>query len=404
MVALRHRRRPPIIDPMHIPSFLRRLGGLVAAGVLVVTVGSAGASGATAIVLKPVVSGLDSPVYVTSAKDGTGRLFVVEQPGRIRVIKNGVLLPTPFLDISNMVSTGAEQGALGLAFHPSYRTNGLFYVYFTLQWGDVAINQFKVSSTDPDVAVRSSSRRMMTIAHPYDNHNGGMITFDKNGYLFIGTGDGGGGGDPGNRAQSRNSLLGKILRINVNGRTGPIQYRIPAGNPYVGRTGRDEIWSLGLRNPWRFSFDRVTNDLWIGDVGQARYEEIDRATTVSSGYGRGINFGWRAMEGRHCYIPRTGCSTSGKRLPVVEYSHAQGCSVTGGYVYRGASIPSLYARYVFADYCSGTIWTVPKGGTSPIAKSLLMDTSMNISSFGEDEAGELYVVDHRGAIYRFATS
>ena len=383
----------------------RRLTGLLAAAALVLSLGSSSVSGAT-VVLHQVVSGLDSPVYVTSAKDGTGRLFVVQRGGKIRVIKNGVLLPTPFLDISDMVLTsGSEQGALGLAFHPSFKTNGLFYVNFTRRPdGDTAINQFKASTTNPDVAVKSSSRRVITIDQPYANHNGGMITFDKNGYLFIGMGDGGSGGDPGNRAQSLNSLLGKILRINVNGTTGGIQYRIPASNPYVGKTGRDEIWSFGLRNPWRFSFDRVTNDLWIGDVGQNKYEEIDRATTASSGYGRGINFGWRVMEGRHCYNPPSGCNTSGKRLPVVEYSHAEGCSVTGGYVYRGTTIPSLYARYVFADYCSGKIWTVPKGGTSPIAKSLLMDTTMNISSFGEDERGELYVVDIAGAIYRFAAS
>jgi len=390
--------------PMHSDRATRRWLGLLATATLLFSLGSTGVSAAPAVVLKPVVSGLDSPVYVTSAKDGTGRLFVVEQSGKIRVIKDGILLPTPFLDISSMVLTGTERGALGLAFHPSFRTNGLFYVNWTRRPdGDTAINQYRASSTNPDVAILSTSRRIITIDQPYANHNGGMITFDRYGYLFIGTGDGGSSGDPGNRAQSLNSLLGKILRINVNGTTGGIQYRIPAGNPYVAKKGRDEIWSRGLRNPWRFSFDRVTGDLWIGDVGQAKYEEIDRSTVAGSARGRAVNFGWRVMEGRHCYRPATGCNRTGKLYPVVEYTHSEGCSVTGGYVYRGAAIPSLYGRYVFADYCSGRIWTVPKGGASPMTKALLMDTDMRITSFGEDERGELYVVDHGGAIYRFAT-
>ncbi len=385
---------------MHIPSAARRLAGLAVAALVLQSLATASVSGATTVTLNRVVTGLTNPVYVTGAPDGSGRLFVLEQAGRIRIVKNGALLPTPFLDISEMTAKGTEQGLLGLAFHPKFTTNHLFYIYWTMPNGDDAVNQYQVSA-NPDVANKSSSRRVITFAHPYDNHNGGMLAFDKTGYLFIGTGDGGSSGDPGNRAQSKSSLLGKILRINVNGTTGGKQYRIPASNPFVGRTGLDEIWSYGLRNPWRFSFDRVTGDLWIGDVGQAKYEEVDRSTVVGSGAGRGINFGWRVMEGRHCYNPSSGCSTSGKKLPVVEYTHSQGCSVTGGYVYRGKLVPSLYARYVFADFCSGTIWSVPKGGTSPITKALVMDTSMNISSFGEDAAGELYVVDRNGGIYRF---
>jgi glucose/arabinose dehydrogenase len=388
---------------MHTPPAARRIASLVVAAIVLLTLAAPIVSGATTVVLKPVVSGLDNPVYVTSAPDGSGRLFVVEQPGRIRVIKNGVLLPTPYLDITDMTSKGDEQGALGLAFHPAFKTTGLFYVDFTTPQGNTAIDQFKQSTTNPDVAVKSSSKRVISIAQPYANHNGGMITFDKTGYLFIGMGDGGSSGDPGNRAQSTSSLLGKLLRINVNGTTGTKQYRIPASNPYVGRPGLDEIWSIGLRNPWRFSFDRLTGDLWIGDVGQARYEEIDRSV-AGSGSGRGINFGWRVMEGRHCYNPATGCNRTGKMYPVVEYTHSEGCAVTGGYVYRGKAVPSLYGRYVFADFCSGTIWSVPKGGASPMTKTLVMHTTMNISSFGEDAAGELYVVDHNGGIYRFATS
>jgi glucose/arabinose dehydrogenase len=382
---------------------LRRLAGLVGTAILALTLGASATSGATTAVLQRVVGGLSSPVYVTSANDSSGRLFVVEQGGRIRIIKNGAVLSTPFLDISSQVSKGGEQGLLGLAFHPSFKTNGLFYVYFTRGDGDIVINQYRVSAASGNVADLSTVRRIITIDHPtYANHNGGMITFDRYGYLFIGTGDGGSGGDPSNHAQNRDSLLGKLLRINVNGSVGTRQYTIPSGNPYVGEAGRDEIWSIGLRNPWRYSFDRLTGDLWIGDVGQNKYEEVDRSTVAGSGRGRGINFGWRVLEGRHCYNPATGCNRTGKLMPVVEYSHAEGCSVTGGYVYRGAAVPALYGRYVFADYCSGRIWTVPKGAASPIAKSLLMDTSMAISSFGEDQKGELYVVDHNGAIYRFA--
>ena len=389
---------------MHVPPAARRLAGLLVATIVLLTIATTSVSAAT-IVLQPIVtSGLTDPVFVTSPPDGSGRLFVLEQAGRIRIIKNGQLLPTPFLDITEMTAKVNEQGLLGLAFHPSFKTNHLFYIDFTMPDGNVAVNQFQVSAANPDIANKSSSKRKMTIAHPYANHNGGMLAFDKTGYLYIGTGDGGGYGDPGNRAQSKSSLLGKILRINVNGTTGGKQYRIPASNPYVGKTGLDEIWSYGLRNPWRFSFDRVTGDLWIGDVGQDRYEEIDRSTVVGSNDGRGINFGWRVMEGRHCFNPATGCTTKGKWMPAVEYSHAEGCSVTGGYVYRGKLVPALYARYVFADFCSGTIWSVPKGGTPPMTKTLVMHTTMNISSFGEDSAGELYVVDRKGGIYRFGTS
>ena len=246
--------------------------------------------------LPVVVTGLSHPVLVTHAGDGSGRLFVVEQTGRIRIIDGGTLLPTPFLDLRSSVLYGGERGLLGLAFHPSYETNGKFYVDFITKSGDTAINEYRVSS-DPNVANRASGRRILTIDQPYANHNGGHLAFGPNGYLFIGIGDGGSGGDPGNRAQSVNSLLGKILRIDVNGTTGSRPYRIPSSNPYVGRAGFDEIYSRGLRNPWRFSFDRATADLWIGDVGQGRYEEIDRSTT-SSGRGRGANYGWKVMEGR----------------------------------------------------------------------------------------------------------
>ena len=387
------------------PSLRRRLAGLLGSIAIVRAVPATPVAGATGVVLRPVVSGLHSPVFVTSPRDGTGRLFVVEQGGRIRVIRNGVLLPTPFLSIPDQVATGGERGLLGLAFHPNYRVNGRFYVFFTrARDGDLAVNEYHVSSTNPDVATRLNDRRIITIDHPYSNHNGGHIAFGPDGYLYIGTGDGGGSGDPGNRAQSLTSLLGKMLRINVNGTLGPRQYRNPHSNPYVGRYGRNEIWSRGLRNPWRWSFDRLTGDLWIGDVGQNRYEEIDRSkvSTTGTSRGRGVNYGWRVMEGRHCYRPATGCNRAGKVVPVVEYPHSQGCSVTGGYVYRGAAVPALAARYVFGDYCSGSIWTIPRNAPTPATRTLLMATGMNISSFGEDQAGELYVVDYGGTLYRFS--
>jgi len=383
----------------------RRLAGLLGAVILVLAFGTAGAVGAAGVVLTPVVSGLHAPVQVTYAPDGSGRLFVVEQGGKVRIVKGGVLLSTPFIDIGYRLETGGERGLLGIAFHPSYATNGKFYLYFTRKGdGDVAINEYRVSSGNPDVATQAAIRRIITIDEPYANHNGGHMAFGRDGYLYIGTGDGGSGGDPGNRAQSLNVLLGKMLRINVNGSVGARQYRIPLSNPYLGKPGRNEIWSRGLRNPWGWSFDRVTGDLWIADVGQNRYEEVDRSLVndkPSSG-GKGINYGWRIMEGRHCYRPSTGCRTSGLKFPVVEYSHSQGCSVTGGYVYRGTAVPTLASRYVFGDYCSGSIWTISRTAVAPATKSLLFDTSMLISGFGEDQAGELYVLDFSaGTLYRF---
>jgi glucose/arabinose dehydrogenase len=358
---------------------------------------------AVTLTLTPVASGFSSPVQVTNAGDGSGRLFVVEQTGKIRVIKGGVVLAAPFLDLSPSISHGGEQGLLGLAFHPAYKTNGKFYVYLTLANGDIAINEYRRTTLADRVDWRTG-RRIMTIAHhTFSNHNGGGIAFGRDGYLYIGVGDGGSGGDPNNNAQNLSSLLGKLLRIDVNGRTATRGYRTPASNPYVGVRGFDEIWSWGLRNPWRWSFDRTTGALWIGDVGQGSWEEIDRSTNTFPG--RGSNFGWRVMEGRHCYNPSSGCGTARKVLPVVEYGHTGGsCSVTGGYVYRGAAQPILQGGYFFADFCSGRIWTISAVAASPASPVLLLDTGLNISSFGEDQAGEVYVVDLNGGIYRIVGS
>jgi glucose/arabinose dehydrogenase len=348
-------------------------------------------------------SGLESPVLVTHAGDGSGRLFVVEQTGKIRVIKDGVLLSTPFINFSASILTTGEQGLLGLAFHPQFETNGKFYVYMTLRTGNNAVNEYRAVGSADTVDWRTG-RRIMTISHPtYTNHNGGNLVFGPDGHLYIGTGDGGGSGDPFNRAQNINSFLGKMLRINPNlpNAAGTRNYRIPQTNPYVGRTGLDEIWARGLRNPWRYSFDRVTGDLWIGDVGQNRWEEIDRSRAISGlNAGRGANYGWRIMEGRACFNPSR-CTAIGVR-PIAVYSHSLGCSVTGGYVSRGPD-PLLAGGYLYGDFCSGRIWGLDAAAASPTA-ALLEDTDLMISSFGEDEAGNLYVVDLGGSIWRLSAT
>ena len=350
------------------------------------------------------VADVASPVLATSPRDGTNRLFIVSKAGRIRIVKNGTLLSTSFLNLSSQVSKGSEQGLLGLAFHPGFKTNRKLYVNYTNTSGDTVIREYRASSSNPDVVAAGSGRTILRIAQPYSNHNGGMLAFGRDGYLYIGTGDGGSSGDPGNRAQDKGSLLGKMLRINVNGSTSKRNYLIPSSNPYVGKAGRDEIWQRGLRNPWRFSFDRSTGSLWIGDVGQGRYEEVDRAVRTSSGPGKAVNWGWRVMEGRRCYRPSTGCNTSGKKLPLVQYSHASNgrCAVTGGTVYRGSAIPALRGWYVYGDYCSGEVWAVSAGASSPASPVRLLGAGSGrmVSGFGEDDAGELYVCDLNGSVYR----
>jgi glucose/arabinose dehydrogenase len=370
-----------------------------AAWLLAAAVPSATSAAAPPIAFQRVATGLSQPVFATGARDGTSRLFIVEQTGRIRIYKSGHLLATPFLDIHTLVSCCGERGLLGLAFHPSFRTNGKFYVDYTDTNGNTVVAEYRRSSTNANRAAPSTRRVLLRITQPYANHNGGMLGFGFDGFLYISTGDGGSAGDPGNRAQSKSSLLGKILRIDVNGRTSTRAYRIPASNPFVGRTGLDQIWAYGLRNPWRFSFDRQTGDLWIGDVGQDRYEEIDRARR-SAGNARGANYGWRVLEGFHCYNPSSGCNRTGKTMPLLEYSHSLGCSVTGGYVYRGSTITALRGWYIFGDYCSGRLWRVSSGASSPAAPQLLADTGFNISSLGQGDAGTLYIVDLKGSVYR----
>lgn len=378
---------------------VRRFGALAMAAAFLATAAapSAGVVAGPQIRLALRASGLSNPDFVTSARDGTGRLFVVEQTGKIKIYVNGAVLATPFLSIGSQVSKGYEQGLLGLAFHPNYTSNRKLYVNFTDVNGDTVIREYRASSTNPNVVATSTARTILKVGQPYANHNGGMLAFGPDGYLYIGLGDGGSSGDPGNRAQNKDTLLGKILRIDINHTRSGHNYTWPSSNPFVGHPGRNEIWQIGARNPWRFSFDRANGNLWIGDVGQNKYEEIDRAVKTSSGAGRGINWGWRVMEGFHCYNPSTGCSTSGKTKPVLEYNHDAGrCSVTGGYVYRGKLIPALVGSYVFGDFCSGEIWYVSSTAASPAGEKLLLDSDLTISSFGENASGELYVLDHDG--------
>jgi glucose/arabinose dehydrogenase len=348
---------------------------------------------------------LNSPVYVTDAGDGSGRLFIVEQVGRIRIVKDGALLPTPFLDIRSLVESGGERGLLSVAFHPDFKTNGVFVVDYTrasstpANVGDTVIARYRATPPAADVADRASAEALLTIDQPQPNHNGGLVKFGPDGLLYIGMGDGGGGGDTGaghapeGNGQSLTTLLGKMLRIDV-GAAGP--YTVPPGNPNLGQAARREIWAYGLRNPWRFSFDRATGDLYIGDVGQNDYEEIDFQPSNAKG---GVNYGWPVWEGNHGY--RLASTRSPDTKPIAEYSHAGGaCSVTGGYVYRGTNIPALAGFYIFGDYCNGRLWTLVRfGGAWRLG--LLRDTSYLISSFGEDDAGELYLVDLKGAVYRF---
>ncbi len=349
------------------------------------------------IQLQQIASGLTRPVDIAHA--GDSRLFIVLQGGQIVIYDGTQILPTPFLNISSMVKCCGEEGLLGLAFHPNYASNGFFYVFYTNLSGDLVIARYSRSADNPNLADPNSGVILLTIPHPtYSNHNGGQLKFGPDGYLYIATGDGGGGGDPNNNGQNIDSLLGKILRIDVNG---GFPYAIPPTNPFVGQPGADEIWAYGLRNPWRFSFDRVTGDLFIGDVGQNAWEEINFQPAGSSG---GHNYGWRLMEGFHCYNPSSNCNDGSLTLPILEYGHSLGCSVTGGYRYRGSQIPALFGYYLYGDYCSGRIWgALPSSGGVWSAVELL-DTTLFISTFGEDNSGELYVADLNGAIYRIVSS
>jgi glucose/arabinose dehydrogenase len=361
-----------------------------------------------------IASGLNWPVFVT-APAGDARLFVVQQGGLIRILKNGALLPTPFLNLTGSTtppSIGTERGLLGLAFHPQYATNGFLYVDYTDLSGNTVIARYHVSA-DPDVADPASATTLLTITQPYANHNGGTVAFSpRDGYLYIGMGDGGSAGDPGNRAQDDGVLLGKILRLDVDHGS---PYAIPPDNPFAGPgLPLDEIWAKGVRNPYRFSFDPQGGDLYIADVGQSAWEEVDWQAADSPG---GQNYGWRIMEGDHCYNPPTGCDQTGLTLPVYEYGHDVGCSITGGVVYRGAAIPTVQGAYFFADYCANRVWSFKMNGgaagpttewTAALAPQTPGLAIASIVAIGVDGAGEMVLVDRGtgsdGELWRIVSS
>jgi glucose/arabinose dehydrogenase len=364
----------------------------------------------TAVQLQTVFTGLSNTVYVTNAHDGTNRLFVIEKVGRIRVAQPGSATTSVFLNItSRVLSSGNEQGLLGLAFHPQYFMNGRFFVFYTRPGdGALVIAEYHRLSSDQNAGDPASEIVILTIPHPTNtNHNGGMIEFGRDGYLYVGTGDGGSGNDPPNNAQNINSLLGKILRIDIDHPNGSVPYTSPADNPFSGSMpGADEIYAVGMRNPWRFSFDRGTSELYAGDVGQGAWEEIDIIT-------RAGNYGWRVFEGKHCTgldsnlcNASSPCNINGYTCPIFEYDHSSGrCSETGGYVYRGARSAVPTGLYIFADYCTGEIWQLnPPDAMGNRTRTLLIDTAFNITSFGEDEAGEIYVVAQSGTISRLTSS
>jgi glucose/arabinose dehydrogenase len=353
---------------------------VAAVGVAVGVADSAGAargSGSGAYAFAPLVRGLDSPTYVTSAPGDPATLYVVEQPGAIKIVRDGNVVGT-FLDLRSRVRSGGEQGLLSIAFHPAYRQNHRFYVDYTDRNGDTRVVEFRSSN---GVGVLSSARQLLFVDQPYANHNGGQLEFDRQGYLYVGMGDGGSAGDPQNRAQRLSERLGKLLRIN------PLR-----------RGSAWQIVGYGLRNPWRFSFDRKTGDLWIADVGQGDWEELDHRSAAR--IGRLANYGWNRYEGNAVYGARNPLLRRGDLVfPVLVYSHSAGCSVTGGYVYRGSAVPAAAGRYFYGDYCSGTIWTFAAGDGRRSAARI--DGKIDsLSSFGEDGNGELYATSLEGTLYR----
>jgi glucose/arabinose dehydrogenase len=364
--------------------------------------------------LTTVAEDLDQPLSITHAGDGSDRLFVVERPGRIRIVDASGVRTTPFLDLTARVTTNSECGLLGLAFAPDYATSGDFYVYYSydvVRLGDLVppdvpnepnggcdsvLARFSVSADDPNLADVASETRILVINQPYNNHNGGDLAFSPlDGYLYVSLGDGGSGGDPHNLAQNPASLLGKLLRIDVSGQE---TYIVPADNPLVGVDGaRGEIWALGLRNPWRFSFDRADGALFSGDVGQSFVEEVNRQPGESSG---GENYGWRVLEGDQCYSPASGCDPTSFTAPIFTYRHTEfGCAVTGGYVYRGTRYPDFAGSYLYGDFCDRRLRALTIG-ESGWSSQIVLDTPFSVLGFGEDEAGELYVGATTGSVYR----
>ena len=388
--------------PAAVPGFAAAARRLGVAAVIVCFAAAAAACGeevggtdpgpvADSLAVETVATGLQAPVYLT-APPGDDRLFVVEQLGRIRVIADGQLLETPFLDLADSVDAGGEQGLLSVAFHPEYAANGRFFVDYTDQAGDTRIVEYTVSS-DPDVADPSSGRVLLTVEQPYSNHNGGLVVFGPDGYLWIGMGDGGAGGDPEGNGQDPSTLLGALLRIDVDGGS---PYAVPPDNPFANGGGAPEVWAYGLRNPWRYSFDEPSGLLYIADVGQNAWEEIH----VSDADAAGLNYGWNVLEGSHCYSADS-CDRTGLELPAHEYSHDEGCSVTGGYVYRGDAIPAADGRYFYGDYCGGWVASFRyEGGEAVEHERHDLGGIGRVLSFGRDAAGELYVLTGTGTVHR----
>ena len=377
---------------------------------IVATFAGVGAAATIAVSAGPaaevVATGLSGALFVTAPPGDTARIFVVRRGGTIQIIENGTLLSTPFLDVSTLIVSGGEQGLLGMAFHPDYAVNGYFYVDYTDlagedstdQAGDTRLVRYQVSA-DPNVADPASALELLFVNQPFDNHNGGHLEFGSDGMLYFGLGDGGGVGDPNGEGQDSTTLFGSILRLDVDGGA---PYAIPPDNPFAGHpTARPEIWAYGLRNPWRFSIDPATNDLYIADVGQDSLEEIDiRALAL----GGGENYGWSIMEGTACFTPATGCNQTGLILPAYAYPHAEGCSITGGSVYRGTRMPALAGRYFFADFCGGWVRSFRYSGgvVSDVRDhTATLGTLGLISSLGRDGRGELYVANLSGTVYRF---
>jgi glucose/arabinose dehydrogenase len=363
---------------------MRRLGVIAALAAAVLLPGAAGSSPESAqLRLRPFASGFDSPVYVAAPRSERGKVYVVEQPGVIRVLVNGKLRAQPFLDIRSRVRSGGEQGLLSVAFHPRYARNHRFFVYFNDRTGDVRVYEFRSNGT---VGLPGTAKALLRVPHrEFDNHDGGQLQFGPDGLLYAGTGDGGSGGDPHNHAQNLGSRLGKLLRLNVD------------------RKGASwQIAGYGLRNPWRFSFDRATRDLYIGDVGQGAFEEVGVRTPAQW---RGLNnYGWRVWEGRSRYTDGQQVNPRGRLVfPIAQYSHSQGCSITGGYVYRGNAVPSFRGRYVYGDFCNGTIWSLrSSGGKLRSGPRREPFTVSNLSSFGEDAAGELYATSLDGTVFKLS--
>ena len=348
--------------------------------------------------LELVADGLRAPTGLVSAGDGTGRIFVLEQAGLIRVIRDGALEPNPFLDLSDDVVAGGEQGLLGLAFHPGFAANGRLFVNYTDLAGDTVVAEYIAPGGER--AEPASARRLLFIDQPHEFHNGGGVAFGPDGYLYIGVGDGGWPGDVIGTGQNTDTLFGTILRIEVDATSADLPYAIPADNPFAGGGGRAEIWDYGLRNPWRFSFDPLTGDLFIADVGQVTHEEIDRHPAGTPG---GLNFGWSITEGLHCFEADT-CDTTGLTWPLLEYGGRRlktgNCAIIGGPVYRGNALPTLDGRLIFGDFCSGRIWTLVVGADGSVPEEQL-DTDLTITSFGVDEDGTPLLADYvGGSVYR----